>query len=140
MEPITDKLTDTRLNEETVSGFHAVAKWGYYNAIIGFTAIAVSVLGWVMKAGQETEPGQEGANLGGLLIGAGISLLLNITLLAAVNHLKKGLYAANQDTFNTGLLKLAAYFRILGIIMIILLVLFTLALLVALASKASGQL
>jgi ABC-type multidrug transport system permease subunit len=73
-----------------------------------------------------------------ILITIIISLLLNITLIAAANNLKKGLTGSDQGYFNLGMLKMASYFKILGILMIVILVFFALAMLVVIMAGASG--
>ncbi len=134
MENNNDKsiFDDFSVNEETKTHLADIARWTNINAIVGFAALAITLIAAFVAIG--TYGG--GGNLFGALITAGISLLLNITLLQAATNIKKGVAMPDQGFFGQGINKLSAYFKITGIITIIALVIMVLAVLVVLVAGA----
>jgi len=140
MESQQKSIFELGLTDEGKSSYASIAQWALISAIVGFASLGVSIFS-ALKAISKVN-GQNAAVAGGtfftILITLVISLLLNITLINASNHLKKGLAFSDQGYFNTGLLKLTSYFKIVGILMIILLVIFALVILFVLIAGASG--
>lgn len=121
------------IDEESKSNFSAIAQWANINAIVGFASAGITLLSFVITMVKFSGSSSViGTGLFSIVIGLVISLVMNITLIYAAINLKKGLLVGDQQTFVTGLTKLATYFKILGILMIIVIVLVVLALIVAL--------
>lgn len=131
------------MNEESKSHLSGIAQWTNINAIVGLVALGVSVISTVVAFGKASSYAGGSAAVGtgmvGLIISIGISLALNITLLAAASNLKKGLEQTDQGLFGIGLTKLATYFKIVGILTIIVLVIAVLFLLIALLAGAANS-
>lgn len=142
MENQQNSIFELGLTDEGRSSFSSISQWALINAIVGFVSLGVSVVTTVMSASKLSRfnGAAAGSTFITVLITVLISLLLNITLISAANQLKKGLALSDQGYFNTGLLKLTTYFKIVGILMIIVLVIFVLVLLVVLIAGASGGL
>jgi uncharacterized membrane protein YdfJ with MMPL/SSD domain len=131
---------DFVIDDEIKSQFSEVAPWMKINAIIGFASLGVSVISIVVGLIKISEFGNIVTSTGmmagtaiGFIITVTISLLLNITLLQAALNIKKAVDANSQQLFAKGMSKLAAYFRIFGIILIVALVIFILAFVFAIA-------
>ncbi len=146
MEPIEQVsiFDDFTIDEEAKTNFAEVARWTKLNAITGFASLGVSVFSTVMAFVKLSnyDMGSGSAVAGGfisVLIGAAISLLLNIVLLQAAVNIKKGVEQNDQVLFGIGLSRLATYFRVVGILIIIVLVIFVLAFLfTVLVSAGTG--
>lgn len=140
MENIQDKsIFEFNIDEEGKSHLGGIAQWANINAIVGFAGLALSVISSVVAYSRYGSLGSVtgGSNMMGLIITVAISLVLNITLLAAATNLKKGLDQTDQGLFELGLTKFTTYFKILGILLIIALVIFVLVLLIVLIAGAS---
>lgn len=135
-----DQLNDNTIFDEfsvdgeIKSNLADISRWASINAIVGFVSLGLSIISFIITMGRLSEYGasSSGAAGGGifsLIIGAAISLLLNITLLQAASNLKKGIEGTDQTVFGIGLTKLATYFRIVGVLTIIVLAIFVLAIL-----------
>lgn len=135
-------IFELELTEEGKSNFSSIAQWAFINAIIGFVALVVTVITTFMLDPKVDDPALRAAAKGSgmftALVTAVISLLLNITLLNAATNLKKGLTNSDQGYFNYGLLKMAGYFKILGILLIVFIVIFSLFLLIGIMAGASA--
>ena len=130
-------IPELELNEEGKSNLSSIAQWGYINAIVGFISLGLTIVN-AFAANSRSGNGAKGANTLSVFITVVISLILNITLIGAASYLKKGLNGLDQGYFNLGMLKLASYFKIFGIIMIIALVIVSLAILLFLFSGAGA--
>ena len=122
------------IDDDGKAQLSAIAQWANINAIVAFTLLAVSIISTIVTYARLSRyiTSDVAATPGvfSLVIGIVISLLLNITLIAAATNIKKGIDQSNQGLFGIGLAKLASYFKIMGILTIIVLVIFGLALLV----------
>ena len=120
------------IDEESKSNFSAIAQWANINAIVGFASAGITLLSFVITmvrfSGFSGSSSVLGTGLFSLVIGIVISLVMNVTLIYAAINLKKGLLVSDQQTFVTGLTKLATYFKIFGILMIVVIVIVVLAL------------
>lgn len=118
-------IFDLNLDEEGKTHLNGVAQWANINAIVSFIALGVSIITTISALGKVSRysPEAGGGGLSGLLITVGISLLLNILLFTSAANLKKGLEQNNQALFNTGITKLATYFKVIGILAIIFIIL-----------------
>ena len=125
------------LTEEGKSNFSSIAQWASINAIVGFVGIGMTILSSYM-ASSRLEGAAKTGNMITVFFTIIISLLLNVTLIGAANNLKKGLTGSDQGYFNTGMLKMASYFKIMGILMIIVLALFALMLIIGIMAGAMG--
>ena len=125
------------LTDEGKSNFSSIAQWASINAIVGFVGLGLTLLSTFMASSRLNGAANTG-NMITVFFTIVISLLLNITLIGAANNLKKGLTGSDQGYFNTGMLKMASYFKILGILMIIVLAIVALAMLVVIMAGASG--
>ena len=128
MEDIqTNSIFDFNFDEESKATLATIAQWATINAIVGFAAIGISVIGFfVTLAKVSSYGGNMSMAMPGLFvvfIVLVIGLLLNITLINASINIKKGLELTDQQHFSTGLGKLASYFKIFGILIICSLVL-----------------
>lgn len=133
-------IFEFNMDDESKSHFSGIAQWANINAIVGLVALGVSVISTFVAIGRVSSYGGGSAAGGGivsLIIGIGISLALNITLLAAASNIKKGVEQTDQGFFGLGLTKLATYFKIVGILTIIVLVIAVLALLIGILAGAS---
>lgn len=128
-------LDDFSVDDEAKTHFKDIAQWAGINAIVAFVSLGLSLITTIYSLSMISSAAA-GTTFFGFLIGAAISLLLNITLLQASSNLKKGLIESDQGHFGLGLTKLATYFRITGILIIIGLVLVILALLFVMALGA----
>ncbi len=93
--------------------------------MIGLISLAINIVVLVIDIVRVATPGAA-SGVFGTLITTAISLLLNLTLLAAAQKIKLGLDQADQEQFLLGLAKLSSYFKILGILTIIAIVIFAL--------------
>lgn len=141
MENIQDKsIFEFNFDEESKTNLSSIAQWANINAIVGFAAIGISIISFIVGFGKLSGPGSSavaGTGILGLLIGLAISLALNITLINAATNMKKGIESADQGFFTTGLTKLAVYFKIVGILTIIVISIFALAMLVVMMVGAT---
>jgi hypothetical protein len=144
MENIQDStIFELNIDEEGKSNFSSIAQWANISAMVGFAGIGISIVSFVLMIVRLDDLDSSAALIGpglGMAIGLVISLVLNIVLINAATNLKKGVDLSNQGFFETGLTKLATYFRILGILTIIGLVIFSLALLVGILAGVSRSL
>lgn len=136
-------LLEEGISDDTKLNFSGLAQWININAIIGFVSITVSLLAIIIGIGNNSGYGFGnnaiiGASAFGNFIGIALSLLLTITLFKSAKNLKLGLDTTNQSNFNTGLAKLASYFKIVGILAIVALVIMVAALLIGVLVGASG--
>lgn len=135
MDQLNDKtiFDEFSVDGEVKSNLADISRWANINAIVGFVSLGLSVISYIISFGRLSEYGVSSSAAGGgfvsVLIGAAISLLLNITLLQAASNLKKGIEGTDQTVFGIGLTKLATYFRIVGVLTIIVLAIFVLAIL-----------
>lgn len=111
-------------DEETRANLSGIARWANINAIVGFTGIAVTVISFIATM---NSLGRFGGTLAGfsmanVALTVAISLALNITLFLAASNIKKAIDNSSQGHFETGITKLATYFKISGIIAIIVIV------------------
>jgi len=122
------------VDEEAKSNLSGIAQWTNINAIVGFVSAGLSLITTVVGLGRLGSFGSSSNAVGailGLIITLAISLLLNITLIAAAQNIKKGIEQTDQGHFALGLNKLATYFKILGIITIVVIALLLLVILAA---------
>lgn len=133
MENINDtSIFEFNIDEESKTQLSGIAQWAKINAIVAFVSMGVTVLSTILTLAKISaySGAAAGANVFGTFITVAVSLLLNITLLAAASNLKKGVEQTDQGHFGLGLSKMAAYFKILGILMIIAITVIVLALIV----------
>jgi hypothetical protein len=120
-------IFELNIDEESKSHFSSIAQWANINAIVGFAALAITLVSTFITISTYGS----NSSLSGVVVGAAISILLNVTLLAAASNIKKGITQTDQGHFGLGLTKLAGYFKLVGILTIIVLVIFVLVLLIA---------
>jgi len=124
-------IFDLSIDEEGKSNLSAIAQWANINAIVGFTGVAVSVLGFIITMLRISSYGGSASvmtsSFFGVFIGLIISLALNLSLLYAAVNIRKAVQLSNQTHLVTGLTRLAGYFKIFGILMIICIVIVVLA-------------
>ena len=130
-----NSILELGLNEEAKANLTSIAQWGYINAVAGFISMGLTLV----KAFAAGPAGGQGGNILTVFITIAISLMLNITLLSAATNLKRGLIGADQGYFNLGMLKLASYFKILGILLIVILAIVFLAMLGMLVVGAAAR-
>lgn len=124
-------LYEAQINEEGHTALIGVAQWANIAAMIGLGSLAVNIV--VLVVTMVRASGADAVSeVFGTLITTAISLLLNLTLLAAASKIKLGVEQADQEEFLLGLGKLTSYFKILGILTIIALVLMGLATIISL--------
>lgn len=144
MENIQEKsiFDDFVIDDEAKSNFTDIARWANLNAIIGFISLGVSFIAVVTSFiklsgyGGAANAAVMGGSGIGFIIAAVVSLLLNITLLQAATNIKKAVEINEQAFLGKGITKLAAYFRIYGILLIIALVFIVLAFLFSILLSA----
>ncbi|HPH84602.1 MAG TPA: DUF5362 family protein [Ferruginibacter sp.] len=135
----TNSIFELEINEEGKSQLRGIAQWGYVNALVSIISLGISIVTSVMLVSRlgENDTSLLASTVISTLLIVIVSLLLNLTLMAAANNIKKGLAGSDQGTFNVGLGKLTTYFRILGILTIIGLVILFLAIVIGLLAGAS---
>ncbi len=119
-------LYEATLNEEGHTALNGVSQWALIAAMVGLISLAINIVVLVINIVRVATPGAASAVFGTFITTA-ISLLLNLTLLAAAQKIRLGLDQADQEQFLLGLGKLTSYFKILGILTIIAIALFGLA-------------
>jgi len=119
-------LYEAEFNEDGRTALTGVAQWGFISAMVGLISLAINLLVMVVDVARFSNSGAVSALFGSLFTTA-ISLVLNLTLLAATQKIKLAMEQSDQEEFILGLSKLARYFKILGIITIIALVIFGIA-------------
>jgi flagellin-like protein len=121
MENINDTtIFDLTIDDEGKSHFSAIAQWANIGAIVGFAGIGIAIISFgisIYKIG-----GNAVSGILGSLITLAITFLLNITLFNAAKNIKSGVELTEQGHFTLGLVKLAGYFKIVGILTIIVMV------------------
>lgn len=127
-----NSLFELDLNDEGKANLSSIAQWGYINAVVGFISAGLTLVSAFASGARNSETG---GNILTVFVSISISLLLNITLVNAAVNLKKGVNDSDQGYFNLGMLKLASYFKILGILLIIVLVIVFLAMLILLLAS-----
>lgn len=132
-----DLIGDLGLQDDAKANLKDIGLWSGINAITGFVALGVSLLSIVI--GSSKVGSERSSEFFGFLIGAAISLLLNITLIQSSSALKKGLQATDQGYFGLGVAKMASYFKILGILMIIGLSLLIIVIFFVMMFRTSGR-
>lgn len=135
-------IFDFNLDEESRSHLAAIAQWTNINAIAGLASAAITITFFIITLIRLSNYG--GNLFSGLIvvwpfISLVVSLALNITLLNASSNIKKGIESSSQAHFETGITKLATYFKIVGIITIIAIVFVAFLMLVGiLSSRGTG--
>lgn len=138
MDQLQDhNLFDLEVSEETKSHLTGLSLWMNITAIVGLAGSAVSIIFTILKMSAYSY-GSGGFSLLSPLIGLLVSILLNITLLAAAKNIKQGLAAEDQGYLNTGMAKMAGYFRIYGIVLICALAFCVLAIVFAVIVGVAG--
>lgn len=96
------------------------ATWARIIAIVGFVSAGLSILQAIIG-----KPGQTGATIVGsalgAIIGAAITVAINIFLFRFATNTTASLSNMNQVQFNEGVNNLRTYFKIVGILLIIVL-------------------
>ena len=123
MDQLQDQnLLNLEVTEETKSNLTALSLWMTITAITGLSSAALTIINTIrvlMRFGRfGFYNSLSMVSLLVPLITVAISLALNFVLLNAANGLKKGLLSADQYSLNSGMSKLANYFRITGIVII----------------------
>jgi hypothetical protein len=119
-------IFELNVDEESKLHLSSIAQWANINAIVGFVALAITIVSTIITV--STYGGA--SRLSNIVISVAVSILLNVTLLAAASNIKKGIAQTDQGYFGLGLTKLAAYFKIVGILTIIVLAIFVLVFLI----------
>lgn len=118
MDQLQDhNLFDLEVSEETKSHLAGLTMWMNITAITGLAGSVVSIIFTVLRM-SAYRYASGGISLLSPLIGLAVSILLNITLLAAARNIKQGLASEDQGSLNAGVGKMASYFRIYGIVLI----------------------
>jgi hypothetical protein len=127
MDQLQDhNLFDLEVSEETKSHLSGLTLWMNITAITGLAGSVISIIFTVLRMSAYSY-GSGGIALLWLLVVLAVSILLNITLLAAARNIKQGLSSEDQGSLNAGVGKIASYFRIYGIVLICALALCVLA-------------
>lgn len=111
-----ESLFNVTLDHEGKSHLRTAATWAKIVAIASLVTSGLSFLTAII--GGVTNPGQASTVIASG-VSAGISALLNITLLGFANKTITGLNTINQYEFADGINQLRRYFRIMGILLII---------------------
>ena len=135
-----NNLLDLQVTEETKTSFNGLAQWMNIYAIISLISLVVSVITTVMTVSRFSryETSGSGSSFFGLAITTGISLLMNLTLLAAAKNIKGGIAGTDQGLFNLGIRKFNSYFLIYGIITIIVMVIVFLVTIILVFAQSRG--
>ncbi len=117
-------IFNLQVTPETSTAISGLSQWVTINAILGFATAGFTVISTYINisriSGAYRGNGEQaGSLIFGAIITISISLVLNITLFAAGKFLKSAAENADQTAFGAGVGKLAAYFKIFGILIII---------------------
>jgi Family of unknown function (DUF5362) len=115
---------DGAITEESKTQLTGVSQWMQISAITGFASLAVSVISTVVLYVRLSSIGFGGGAVGSsgifrLLLTAAVSIIMNVLLLQAASNIKKGLAMHDQQFFNTGMARMATYFKVMGILIIV---------------------
>ncbi len=144
MENNTSSIFNFNMDEESRSLLSTISLWANINAIAGLVSAALTVSFFVVTLVRLSRLGGSASDLVGLmiiwpLISLMVSLAVNIILLQAASNIRKGIDTSSQEYFETGITKLAVYFRIVGIVTIVVIVFVVLAFLFSvLAMRGTG--
>jgi hypothetical protein len=122
-EQLQQDIFGAEINEEGTRNLSAISQWMQINAITAFVSLAVSVTSTIllivklssMDLGSDLATG----SMLQMIIPLIISIILNVILLQAAANIKKGVQLTDQGYLNKGLGKMAAYFKMLGIVVIV---------------------
>jgi Family of unknown function (DUF5362) len=128
-EQQNDSIFEFNLDDEGKSQLSGIAQWANINAIVSLVSLGLSVISTILVFIKASRYSPATGGLFQLFIGVGISLVVNIILLAAATNIKKGLELNDQGHFNLGIAKLATYFKVIGILVIVAMILVVLLIL-----------
>jgi hypothetical protein len=140
--PQYNDILEGEVTEESKQHLGAIGQWMQINAIVAFATLGLSLLTtvWtVVKIGGALFSGYGYFSAGFIvqqLVTITISLVLNILLLQTAGNIKKALQQNDQFYFNRGMAKMAAYFKVFGILFIIALVIVALLILYSVFARA----
>ncbi len=122
MEPVdqnqSDNLFELTVDTKAREHLQAAAQWARIIAIIGFISAGIAFLDVFLENGTR-EVFVLIAQIIGVIIGSGISVLLYSFLYRFAGNMKTGLSGMSQELFNMALRNLKTYFKIIGILLII---------------------
>jgi hypothetical protein len=117
-------IFDAALTEESGRHLTGISQWMQISAITGFASLAVSFISTVVLYVRLSSLGfgsaaTSGSGIFRLFVTAAVSIIMNILLLQAASNIKKGLAMQDQQFFNTGMARMATYFKVMGILIIV---------------------
>lgn len=117
----TESIFNVTLDQEAKSLLKTATVWARIIAIIAFVEVGLSLVQAFVGKNSTTE--MIGA-IFGWIIGAGISILLNVFLYRFSQKTAEAISSSNQQLFAEGINSLRTYFKIFGIILIVVISLF----------------
>ena len=123
----TETIFNVTLDQEAKSLLKTTALWAKIIAIIAFVEVGISLV--TAFIGKSNAMGIVGAIFASL-IGAVISILLNVFLYRFSQKTADAISSSNQELLAQGIHSLRNYFMVLGIILIIVLSLFAIVMLI----------
>jgi len=125
-------ILELQVDQTASKNLSDVSRWARFLSITGFVFIGCVLIFFTVMRSQianalsQVMPRFADANSFGVLVGiiiiAGVVLLLMYFLFRGSILVKNGIETKNQETFNNGLASLKAYFMIYGILAIIALI------------------
>jgi magnesium-transporting ATPase (P-type) len=110
------------MDEGTKNNFCSLAQVINIASILGFVSIAITLITLVFGLNSMSEYGMGAAYNSQVFINIAVlifSLILNFMLFNAAKNIKLGTDNDDQGSFNVGLLKLASYYKVIGILLVV---------------------
>lgn len=139
-----NSLFDLSIDETAKDHLRRICSWTMIiviTAVIGYVVAIIKALMPKTQGIQSEGFGisiNTGQNLGSVILGILIGLLLNYFLYQFANLTKRGVNGMSQTDLNAGFYNLKIYFVIISVLVIIVLA-FVLLVLVAIGAKAAGK-
>jgi len=129
--PTQGSIFNFSVDDEARNQLKEVSRWARINALLAFATMGLSVVTIIISA-RNIGGYYAGELVGKQLVSWIISVVLNVILYNSSVSLQKALLNTNQQLFNKGLLQMATYFKVVGIILIVMLSLVLVGVLAAL--------
>lgn len=128
MEDKQQSIFSFSFDETSKDEMKGISQWGKINAVISLIMMVLNIIQFVMASGSAYRSRGSFAGVYTdspllLFIQVGLSILLNVTLYSASQHMRRAIDASNPGLMNRGLAGLRNYYKIYGIVLIVCLIL-----------------
>jgi len=143
-QDVENSLFDLSIDETAKDHLRRISSWTMIIVITAVIGYVVAIIKALMPKTQGTQSEgfgisiNTGQNLGSVILGILIGLLLNYFLYQFANLTKRGVNGMSQTDLNAGFYNLKIYFVIISVLVIIVLA-FVLLVLLAIGAKAAGK-